>query len=277
MINSLNNTFYRHMRFKYTDYHVHTKWSSDIVQNGPNFEDYIAITEKKKLNICFLEHYELYKVENDIYHPFFKGNIENYLEEIDELKETYDFILSGLEVDYYKEREVDLLEFMDNYKKKIDFIAGSVHECDIGFPITEKSYIIELLKKKTTGQLIDEYFISVEKMIKSQIFQNICHIDTIFRYINNNEIKPSKDCDISDEKILNLGKLCIKNGINIEFNLSGSKYSYGKSFPSREIIIQLKKLGAKIFIGSDSHNLKYFKEKSLTVKKEYKFIEQLNS
>ena len=30
------------MKFKYTDYHIHTSdWSSDIDENGPKFEDYI--------------------------------------------------------------------------------------------------------------------------------------------------------------------------------------------------------------------------------------------
>ncbi|MBY9008050.1 MAG: histidinol-phosphatase HisJ family protein [Candidatus Lokiarchaeota archaeon] len=277
MIKSINNCFYKQMRFKYTDYHIHTKWSSDIINNGPSFEDYLPIAKKNRMNICFLEHYELYKVENDKFHPFFNGKIEKYLDEIDEIKETHDFVLSGLEVDYYKERENDLLEFLDEYRKCIDFIAGSVHECDIGYPITEKSYILRLLKTKSLKQLIDDYFISVENMIRSKIFKNICHIDTVLRYINPNEIKPSEDCDISDKRIFNLGLLCIENGINIEYNLSGPKYSLGRTFPSKKVITNMRELGANIFIGSDSHDLKYFKDTISNVKKAYKIIEQIEA
>ena len=93
------------MKFKYTDYHVHTNWSLDIVENGPKFEDYILVAEENRINVCFLDHYELYYVEKDKKTPFHDENIYNYLEEIDTLKETYDFILSGLEVDYYPEKE----------------------------------------------------------------------------------------------------------------------------------------------------------------------------
>ncbi len=54
------------MKFKFTDYHVHTaKWSSDIAKDGPNFEDYIKIAESNEINICFLDHFEFYSIEND--------------------------------------------------------------------------------------------------------------------------------------------------------------------------------------------------------------------
>ncbi|GAG54424.1 unnamed protein product, partial [marine sediment metagenome] len=44
-----------------------------------------------------------------------------------------------------------------------------------------------------------------EKMINSKIFENICHIDVIFRYINENDIEPTKDCNITEERVLELG------------------------------------------------------------------------
>ena len=93
------------MKFKYTDYHIHTKWSHDIVNSGPTFEDYCKVAEKNKINICFLDHYELYYIETDKNYPFYDNKIVNYLEEVDKIKENYDFVLSGLEVDYYKDRE----------------------------------------------------------------------------------------------------------------------------------------------------------------------------
>lgn len=264
------------MRFKYTDYHVHTRWSSDIATDGPSFEDYLLIAEMNRINICFLEHYELYYVENDKSHPFYNGMINKYLDEIDKIKEDYDFVLSGLEIDYYREKENELIEFLDDYKKNIDFIAGSIHECDITYPITEKDYIIKLLEKKSIKEIIDDYFISAEKMIKSKIFDNICHIDTIARYINSNDIIPTIDCDLSDKRVFNLGLLCIENNIKIEYNLSGSKYPLGRSFPSKEIITELKKQGAEIFIGSDSHDLNYFENSISKVKEAYEYLSKIN-
>jgi len=152
------------MRFKFTDFHVHTRdWSIDVADDGPTFEDYIKVAEKHRINVCFLDHYELYYIENDKTNPFYGGKIDDYLEEIDNFKETYDFILSGLEVEYYEDKEIQLLELMDDYRKELDFIGGSIHEWIIGYPITTKEGLTSLLEKKPIKQIIDEYFRISEK------------------------------------------------------------------------------------------------------------------
>ncbi|MFX1444491.1 MAG: hypothetical protein ACFFHV_13845 [Promethearchaeota archaeon] len=113
-------------------------------------------------------------------------------------------------------------------------------------------------------------------MIRSQIFQNICHLDTIYRYINIRDLVPTFDTDVSDERVLNLGRLCIKYNINIEYNLSGLKFPIKRPFPSKSVITQLKKEGAKIFVGSDSHSINYFRTSVNKVKKAYKFLNKIN-
>jgi len=264
------------MKFKYTDYHVHSaKWSTDVDINGPKFEDYIEVAEINEINVCFLEHYELHYILNDKKNSFYNGNIENYLEEIDILKETYDFILSGAEVEYYKDKEIELLEFMDDYEKDIDFIAGTIHEWVIGYPITMKAKLIEFLEKKPMKDVIDEYFNISEMMIKSKIFKNICHIDTIFRYFNNNDIKPKEDCNVSEERVLELGRLCIKNNIQIEYNLSGNKFPIGRTFPSKSVVTKLKNEGGNFFVGSDSHSLAYFETQITRVKEAYYYLNSI--
>jgi len=263
------------MKFKYTDYHVHTRWSHDIKDFGPTFQDYIKVAEKNKINICFLDHYELYYIENDKNYPFYgDGIINQYLEEVDKLKENYENVLSGLEVDYYIDREMELWEFMDDYRKQIDFIAGTLHETEVGYPITTRDKLLKLLKKKKIKDIVDEYFELMERLINSKIFKNICHLDTIFRYLNPKDFKPTFDCDISDERVLNLGRLCIENRISIEYNLSGIKYPIKRTFPSKEVIKQLNKEGARIFVGSDSHSVNYFRTKIQKVKKAYKFLKK---
>ncbi|MFX0072739.1 MAG: hypothetical protein ACFFAO_16775 [Candidatus Hermodarchaeota archaeon] len=263
------------MKFKYTDYHIHTKWSYDIAKYGPSFEDYARIAEKNKINICFLDHYELYYIERDETHPFYGGTIEHYLEEIDNIKGTYDFILSGLEVDYYKEYEMRLQEFMDDYGNDFNFIAGTLHETDFGHPITTRNGLIKLLEQKKIKDIVDSFFELSKEMIESKIFKNICHLDTIFRYINIRDFTPTMDTDVSDERVLELGRLCIKNNINIEYNLSGKFHPIGRPFPSENVIKQLKLEGAKVFVGSDSHSINYFKANIPEVKKAYKFLNKI--
>lgn len=260
------------MKFKYTDYHIHTKWSHDIKEFGPSFEDYAKIAEKKKINICFLDHYELYYVENDKAYPFYGDKLYKYLEQVDKVKENYEFVLSGLEVDYYSDREAELEEFMDNYGNDLDFISGTIHEMDIGYPVTNRELLMKILAKKSVKQIVDEYFELSQKMINSRIFKNVCHIDTIFRYINNKDIKPTPDVDISDDRVLQLGRLCIKNNINIEYNLSGYRYPLSRPFPSKSIVNQLKNEGANIFVGSDSHSINYFRTRLPLVKKAYESL-----
>jgi len=260
------------MKFKYTDYHIHTNWSSDIPEDGPNFKDYIKIAEIEEINICFLEHYELYYIEQDKRNPFYNKNIDDYLEEIDQLKENYNIILSGLEVEYYKDREIELMEFMDDYAKELDFIGGTVHEWIYNYPITTRAKLRQLLDKVQMKQVIDDYCETYKLMIESKIFKNVCHIDTIFRYINENDIIPLDDCDVSQERVLDLGRLCIKNKIRIEYNLSGTKFPINRSFPSKEVAEQLKSERAKFFVGSDSHSLDFFKETIPKVKEAYNFL-----
>jgi histidinol phosphatase-like PHP family hydrolase len=106
-------------------------------------------------------------------------------------------------------------------------------------------------------------------LIESNIFRNICHIDTIYRYINDNEFIPTKDCDVSDNRTIELGHLCIKNGIKIELNLSGLRFPIKRTFPSMKIVKNLIKEGANFFIGSDSHSLEYFENTIPKLKETY--------
>jgi HisJ family histidinol phosphate phosphatase len=125
-------------------------------------------------------------------------------------------------------------------------------------------------------QVIDDYFETYRMMIDSKIFKNVCHIDTIFRYINENDLVPSDDCNISEERVLNLGRSCIKNKIRIEYNLSGIRFPINRPFPSKEVVKQLKSEHAKFFIGSDSHSLEFFEETIPKVKQAYEFLGLIN-
>lgn len=259
-------------KYKYTDFHVHTNWSLDIVDNGPKFEDYISIAEENRINLCFLDHYELYYIEKDRTNPFHDQNIYNYLEEIDLLKESYDFIFSGLEVDYYSNRETELQEFMDDVGNELDFVAGTIHEWIPNYPITLREKIIELLEKIPLKQIIDEFFQTTVSMINSGIFKNICHLDTIFRYINENDIPPTKDCDVSDDRIIEIGRMCKDKKIAMEYNLSGFKFPIKRSFPSKKVASQLREEGVKFFIGSDSHSIAQFEDTIPKLKNAHEFL-----
>ena len=80
------------------------------------------------------------------------------------------------------------------------------------------------------------------------------------------------DCDISDSRVLDLGRLCIKNKIKVELNLSGLRFPVNRTFPSMDVMKQLKKEGVEFFVGSDSHSLDYFKDQIHKVIEAYKLL-----
>ena len=165
---------------------------------------------------------------------------------------------------------------MDDYGKDLDFISGTLHEWVYNYPITNREKLVQLLEKVQMKQVIDDYFEISRMMIESKIFKNICHIDTIYRYINEHDIKPLENCDISDERVLTLGRLCIKNKIRIEYNLSGFHFPIDRPFPSKEIAKKLKSERARFFVGSDSHSVENFHESISKVKNAYQFLGVIN-
>ncbi|MGV9173704.1 MAG: hypothetical protein ACOC35_14225, partial [Promethearchaeia archaeon] len=179
------------------------------------------------------------------------------------------------EVEYYPQKENELRTFMDEFGKEFDFIAGTLHETKMGFPVTTRARLMELLEKIDIKTIVNDYFSMMRQLIESNIFENICHIDTIFRYINRHDVVPPSDCDTSDDRILDLGRLCIENGIKIEYNLSGYKFPINRPFPSKKVVKELKLGGAQIYVGSDSHDIEYFKNNVQNVKNAYKFLNSL--
>jgi HisJ family histidinol phosphate phosphatase len=164
---------------------------------------------------------------------------------------------------------------MDDYGKELDFIAGTIHEWKFGYPITSRKILEDYAQKVPITQIVNEYFEVYEKMISSGIFKNVCHIDTIFRYINEDDIVPPEDCDTSDERVIELGRHCIKNNINIEYNLSGKKFPINRSFPSKDVVRKLSEEGAKFFVGSDSHKIDYFRKKCPKIIEAYNFLHSI--
>jgi HisJ family histidinol phosphate phosphatase len=251
------------------DLHVHNRWSLDIPQ-GPHPEEYMELAEKNKIHIGFLDHYEVIYQKN-LECPFedkkwvpidtFAGdNWNKYLEELDDLKNNYSFVSTGLEIDYAPEDEGELSDFIKEYGSTFDFFVGTLHELERFRPVTLESDLRALIKKHGSFEAIVKiYFDLQEKMIKSGLFTAIAHIDTIYRYCGS--IIPRIDQYQNSEfggYTQRIIELCIKNNIWIEYNLSGFRYSLNRPFPPEKMVKKYSKLGAKFFVGSDCHTIPTF-------------------
>lgn len=265
------------------DFHVHTKWSLDIPE-GPSPEDYLEEAEKNKIHICFLDHYELVYKNNPkmpegknwtpIW-PFEGDNWHKYLEIMDNLKSNYSFVSSGLEVDYYIDKEDELRNFIDDNKNEFDFLVGTVHDAEFCSPITLSEDLQRLIKKYGSFEKVANiYFDIEEQMVKSKIFKAIAHIDTIYRFCGSFiDRKPEYE---NNNRIKKIANLCRDNDIWIEYNLSGIRYPIGRPFPNENLITEFRKQGAKIFVGSDSHSVQTFKQFIPEVKRATQTLKNIN-
>ena len=250
------------------DFHVHTRWSLDI-PNGPQAQEYLSLAEENKIHICFLDHYELWYLDHldcpfkekqwQPEWPFSDGKWEIYLEEMDEIRSNYSFISSGLEIDYYPDMEDEIKNFIDDYGKDFDLLAGSLHEIEHWRPVTIPEDLKFLVKKYNGFEnVITKYYDLQEKMVKSKIFKAITHPDTIFRYCKG--FIPFDEKYDNHSRTQDIIDLCIETDTWFEINLSGYRYPINRPFPPNDMVSEALKNGAKIFVGSDSHAINTFEQ-----------------
>lgn len=152
------------------------------------------------------------------------------------------------DIDILLAYEVDYLEgFMDErvLKSDVDYLIGSVHFLDgWGFDNPE---FIGRYEQKNIDDIWVEYFNKIESMAKTNLFDIVGHIDLIkvFKFLPKN---------LSITEIAKDALKAIKDSeMSIEINMAGYRKPIGEAYPSREILLEAKKLGIEITFGSDAH------------------------
>lgn len=260
----------------YADFHIHSHWSLDI-PNGPAPEDYLEIAEEHHIHIGFLDHYEMLYEDNPSgpkdkhwmpEWPFAGEKWNQYLEKMDELKSHYNFVSSGLEVDYYPERETELRNFVDDYGDEFDLLMGTVHEVEPFAPITLAEDLKRMLKKHGSLEKVADIYFEIERrMLESKIFKAVAHIDTIYRFCNS--FVPMKESYDLNPQIQEIADLCRKTDTWLEWNLSGFRYPIGRPFPVFDVIKKHQNAGGRVFIGSDTHSVDTLVEFIPRIKRAY--------
>ncbi len=249
------------------DHHIHTRWSLDI-PNGPIFEDYIPVVEEAHVHINFLDHLEIARFQDNV--PLIEETISKYLEAFDVARARCAQLSSGFEVDYYPDKEAELAEFLDNHRKEIDLVVGSVHEIVPLKPITIAGHLRDLLMTKSFNTLVDEYFDIEQKMVESGLFDAIAHPDVIFRFCG--DIVPNQPSYNAHPRLLEIGDLCKQHNIRIELNVGGILQPCRRSFPDIPVVKAFLKKNVQMFVGSDSHGVKDLKRQVPWIKQANSFI-----
>ena len=257
------------------DLHVHSNWSQDNL-NGPSMKDYAPLAERYKIHIGFADHFEFF--DSDKKDSEFKKyrlnqeTVNNYLEEIDNIKENYPFITSGLEFNFYPNRIEKLQEFTDRYRSEFDFFIGGVHEIDEFSSFVIQKDFNSLLLKYDSFEIILEKFFKIEReLLNSQIFDCIAHPDVIYKFKSIEDRKCHPEYEY-DKRILELGALCEKTRTLMEVNLSGFRFPWKNSFPNDSILHHLIAQGVSFVVGSDSHSLLDFENNILNIRKKNRII-----
>ena len=214
---------------------------------------------------------DFYKTPDDEWHiP--ENQIQNYLKEINRLKEKYSGqikIFTGFEADYFEAPEIgSAIPDFDVYKPlNPDFLIGSVHFVNTpkGFYTVDhtveniRENLIKLYADSRTG-LVDgkkavcEYFEAERQMLAKGKFNIVGHPDLIRK--RNGVLKLFDENESwYREEIQLTAKAIAKAGVVAEINTGAiARGTMDDVYPSAAFLELLHSYGVPVCINSDCHN-----------------------
>lgn len=137
---------------------------------------------------------------------------------------------------------------------RLDYVIGSVHQ----IPCFDDFCFLEYDEKLLDMQL-ERYFRECLIMCREVDINVLGHLTYPLRYIEGKyNIKTDmKRCyDIISE----IMDIIVSKGIALEINCSGLRQTYGKTFPTEDIIRLYKDFGGEfVSIGSDTHSAEFIR------------------
>lgn len=228
-----------------TDYHVHTKFSSD---SQASMESMIEkAIQLGYTRICFTDHMD-YDFPKSYGLPFV-FDVEDYAKTLKGFKEKYKediSILMGIECGMRPYLSSRYEELIKSYP--FDFVICSSHLVGSKDP-----YHKDYWKGCTEEEGISQYFETIlENIHVFDHFDVYGHLDYVVRYGPTKNMNYSYD---THKTLLdNILTTLIQKGKGIEINTAGYKYGLGSPHPTKEIISRYLELGGTILtIGSDAH------------------------
>ena len=180
----------------------------------------------------------------------FKNSLAEYWDLIQQVK-SLDLPIEvsfGLEVCYVPEYEDKIREILKPYQ--FDFLVGAVHSID-GI-LYDMSFSKEILwDKYATNQIYKRYYELLFEVVKSNLFTQLAHPDTIklFNYYPDYDLQPTYD---------ELAELCKQHHVLAECN-TGCHYRYNhKDIGLSDDLLQtFVKHNVQLITASDAHQPKH--------------------
>jgi len=171
-------------------------------------------------------------------------DMQKYENDIKEAKQKYKNkidILLGYEVDYIEGHIDERVKNAD-----VDYLIGSVHFIERwGFDNPE---FIKEYQGKDIDEIWQKYFDTVTKMLNTQLFDIVGHLDLIkvFKFMPKSNI-----LDIAKETL----KAIKQNEMVLEINTAGYRKPIAQPYPSLELLKEAYRLNIPITFGSDAHEI----------------------
>lgn len=232
-----------------SDYHIHTRYSSDSSEEPENI-----VKQAVKLGldeICFTDHMDLdYPETTEYENPAFVFDTAAYYKELSALRDRYAGSIKikiGIELGimpYLSARNGAIVS-----SAAFDFIIGSTHLIDGRDP-----YYPEFWEGRACDAVVAEYLAKTLENVKSFTDYDVYgHLDYVTRYA------PDKayhfDYSLHREIIDEILKEIIHTGHGIEINTSPLSKGLPLPNPCPDILRRYHELGGEIItIGSDAHS-----------------------
>ncbi|MEW6686108.1 MAG: histidinol-phosphatase HisJ family protein [Candidatus Edwardsbacteria bacterium] len=243
------------------DYHIHLekgKYAKDWL------EEFLTVGRERGITeFCFTEHLHRFKAslpllsrvfshtkknkESEFMGEWWKKyateDVEKYISFIQGLKREDYLIKLGCEIDYFEGEEEWLTKFIKDHPW--DFVIGSIHWLKgWGFDHLQRP---EGWIGKDVDQVYQQYFLLLQRMVSSNLFDIIGHLDVIKVF----GFKP-KNFDLHTvEEII---KIMSDKRIGTELNTAGLRKPAKEIYPSKEILQLCQKHNIFLTLGSDAHH-----------------------
>ncbi len=157
----------------------------------------------------------------------------------------------GFELDYVRDQDAQIKSLITPHVADLDYIYGSIHFLYVKgrvFPFDDSRF-----KKIYDSVSIDDlhvlYFESLNKMVKSGIYDIVAHFDLLKKF-NIRPLKRSNYETLVEESLSEIAR----SGMALELNTAGLRKPVNEFYPEDFILEICLEKKIPIVLGSDAHN-----------------------
>lgn len=250
------------------DYHIHPDFSFDAARD--TIDEYCRRSIALQLSqICFTPHYTAVPSVIDkfgfVRHKGEKVSVTSqwlgdYIGQVKEADAKYRRkglrVFAGLEIDYCKSIH-DFLKKRLTEEYKIDYMLGSVHLVNDNLDIMIPSEAEHIFKNTSPSDFYNAYFAEIDKIIESDLFASIAHIEGYRRYGVHYNPDYADSALIPYKHFENIFTKLRAKDMTFEINLSLFRDGQNVTNPVEPVLKTAYDCGIRrVAIGSDAHRLK---------------------